>query len=145
MRRLASGLGLVVMASACGGEPAQAPSKRTSVFATIGSAAPKAPPTAPKPVPREDRSLLPRSLLFANPDRAMPLLSHDGKRISYLSDVDGVLNVWVAPLEDLAKARAVTSDKKRGVRRYKWAFTNDHLLYSQDEGGDENWHVHAVI
>jgi dipeptidyl aminopeptidase/acylaminoacyl peptidase len=74
----------------------------------------------------------------------MPLLSHDGKRISYLSNVDGVLNVWVAPIEDLTKAKSVTSDKKRGVRRYKWAFTNDHLLYSQDEGGDENWHVHAV-
>lgn len=107
MRRLALvafGFGLVSI-SACGGEAAQAPAKRTSVFATIGSASPKTTPgaAASKPALREDASLLPRSLLFANPDRAMPLLSHDGKRISYLSNVDGVLNVWVARTSRTAK------------------------------------------
>jgi dipeptidyl aminopeptidase/acylaminoacyl peptidase len=146
MRSAALGLGLLFIASACGGESAQSPPiKRASVFSTLASASPKA-TTAPasKPVPREDASLLPRSVLFANPDRAAPLVSPDGKHISYLSNVDGVLNVWVAPIGDLAKAKPVTSDKKRGVRRYKWAFTNDHILYPQDEGGDENWHIHAV-
>ena len=147
MRRLAFGFGLLLLASACGGESAQsAPPKRTSVFSTLGSASPKtaAQPPAPKPVPREDATLLARGLLFANPDRAMPLISHDGKRISYLSNLDGVLNVWVAPTDDLTKAKPVTADKKRGIREYKWAFTNEHVLYAQDEGGDENWHIHVV-
>src|SRR5262249_45727961 len=35
-------------------------------------------------------------------------------------------------------------DKKRGIRQYMWAYTNEHVLYLQDEGGDENWHVHCV-
>ena len=146
MGRLRFGFGLLLLVSACGGESAQTPPpKRTSVFATLGSASPKATAApAPKPVAREDASLLARNILFANPDRAMPLISPDGKRISYLSNVDGVLNVWVAPVGDLAKAKSVTSDKKRGVRRYKWAYTNEHILYSQDEGGDENWHIHLV-
>ncbi|GAG51577.1 unnamed protein product, partial [marine sediment metagenome] len=63
---------------------------------------------------------------------------------AYLSSVDGVLNVWVAPVGDLAKAKPVTQDKKRGIRTYHWAFTNEHVLYMQDKDGDENWHLHAV-
>src|SRR5690606_9041267 len=25
-----------------------------------------------------------------------------------------------------------------------WAYTNDHILYLQDKGGDENWKVYSV-
>src|SRR5687767_227364 len=112
---------VVVLGFACGGS--QSPTKRTSVLSTIASSpAPKS--TAPLPVsktpPRTDPSLLQRRLLFANPDRALPLLSPDGKRISYLSNVDGVLNVWVAPSNELASAKALTQDKKRGIRQYHW-------------------------
>src|SRR6188474_795114 len=87
----------------------------------------------------EPPALIPRSALFGNPDRAMVRLSPDGKQVSYLAASGGVLNVWVAPVADLAKARVVTSDKNRGIRQYLWAFTNSHILYLQDKGGDENW------
>jgi dipeptidyl aminopeptidase/acylaminoacyl peptidase len=97
-----------------------------------------------KPAPRADTNLIPRDVLFGNPDRAAPLLSHDGKQISFLAPLDGVLNVWVAPADDPSKAKAVTAEKKRGVRNYSWAYTNDHILYAQDKDGDENWHVYAV-
>jgi dipeptidyl aminopeptidase/acylaminoacyl peptidase len=148
MRGLLVSLGLVVVASSsgCGGAPTPpAASKKQSVFASIASADPKAssPPLKAEP-PRADPTLLSRSVLFANPDRAMPTLSPDGKRLAYLSSVDGVLNVWVAPVGDLAKAKPVTQDKKRGIRTYRWAYTNEHVLYAQDKDGDENWHIHAV-
>jgi dipeptidyl aminopeptidase/acylaminoacyl peptidase len=144
MRRLLLSLGIVVLASACGG--AQSPpaaGKKQSVLASIASADPSK-ATPKKEPPRPDSALLPRSVLFSNADRAQPKLSADGKRIAYLSSVDGVLNVWVAPVSDLAKAKAVTQDKKRGIRTYRWAFDNDHVLYVQDKDGDENWHLHAV-
>jgi hypothetical protein len=32
----------------------------------------------------------------------------------------------------------------RGIRIYFWAYTNRHILYLQDKGGDENWRVYAV-
>jgi dipeptidyl aminopeptidase/acylaminoacyl peptidase len=129
---------------ACGGAAdANGPARRTSVLREIASSVPKAPPP-PKAPPRADASLLPRHALFANPDRAMPLLSHDGKRLAYLSNVDGVLNVWVAKTNDVASAKPVTHDVKRGIRIYKWAHTNEHILYLQDKDGDENWHLHAV-
>jgi len=98
----------------------------------------------PTPVAKADTSLPPRRLFFSNPDRTSVKLSPDGKRVSFLSNKNGVLNVFVAPAEAPEKAEAVTNDTKRGIRSYTWAFTSDHVLYRQDEGGDENFHVHVV-
>ncbi|MDH3495613.1 MAG: S9 family peptidase [Gemmatimonadota bacterium] len=87
--------------------------------------------------------LIPRAVLFGNPDRASPRLSPDGRRLAYLAPVDGVLNVWVGtPGGD--DARPVTNDRDRGVRVYTWAHDNHHLLYLQDKGGDENWRLYKV-
>jgi len=94
--------------------------------------------------PAKSDGLIPRRLLFGNPDRAMPQLSPDGTMIAWLAPSDGVMNVWVAPADKLDAAKVVTQDKNRGIRMYRWAFTNDHILYVQDKGGDENWHVYAT-
>jgi dipeptidyl aminopeptidase/acylaminoacyl peptidase len=87
-------------------------------------------------------ALIPLEVLFGNPDHATPLLSHDGTRLSYLAPVDGVLNVWAGAVGE--PARPVTSDTTRGIRSYGWAHDNRHLFYLQDQGGDENWHLHTV-
>jgi len=71
-------------------------------------------------------------------------LSPDGTRISYLAPDEGFLNVFVAPADDLDGAKAVTRDRVRGIRMYGWAHDNQHLLYMQDDGGDENWNVFVV-
>jgi dipeptidyl aminopeptidase/acylaminoacyl peptidase len=89
-------------------------------------------------------SLIPRELLFGNPDKVSVQLSPDGARISYLAPVDGVLNVWVGPADDPAAAEPVTYDTDRGIGGYFWAYTNEHILYVQDEAGDENWRVYSV-
>lgn len=89
-------------------------------------------------------SLIPRELLFGNPDKVSVQLSPDGARISYLAPVDGVLNVWVGPVDDPAAAEPVTYDTDRGIGGYLWAYTNEHILYVQDEAGDENWRVYSV-
>ncbi len=88
--------------------------------------------------------LIPRKVLFDNPDKAALKISPDGKYISYLAPVNDVLNVWVAPKDDPAKAVAVTKDTLRGIRIYFWAYTNKNILYLQDLGGDENWQLHSV-
>jgi dipeptidyl aminopeptidase/acylaminoacyl peptidase len=126
----------------CGGEqPQPAPMPQSSASPPASSAA----VTPPAPAaPRVDAKLLPRKLFFDNPDRTRVLVSPDGKHIGWLAPVAGVLNVWVAPADDVNKAQAVTKDAKRGIRRWMWAFTSDHVLYMQDKDGDENWHVHAV-
>ncbi len=87
--------------------------------------------------------LIPRDVLFGNPERAAPQLSPDGTRLSYLAPLDGVLNVWVGDV-DGSNARPVTQDRDRGVRVYTWAHDNRHLIYLQDRGGDENWRLYRV-
>lgn len=85
--------------------------------------------------------LIPRQVLFGNPDRAMPQLSPDGKWLSYLAARDGVLNIWVAPVGDLSAAKAITHERERGIRNYQWAYTAEQILFMQDTRGDENFHV----
>ncbi|MCZ6661431.1 MAG: S9 family peptidase [Actinobacteria bacterium] len=88
--------------------------------------------------------LIPRQLLFGNADRSEARLSPDGCRLSFLAPVDGVLNLWVAPIDNLPAAVPVTDDRDRGIEIYVWAYTSRHVLYLQDEDGDENWQVHVV-
>lgn len=88
--------------------------------------------------------LIPREVLFGNPERAGTQISPDGKHLSYLAPDDkNVLQVWVRS-RDKDDARKITNDPKRGIRRYFWAFDNKHVLYLQDTGGDENFHLHKV-
>ena len=132
-------VGLSVLAVACGGgaPPAASPAD------TSASAAPEEGPAA-EPVAREDASLLPRQLIFGNPDRTGPRISHDGKQIGWVAPKDGVLNVYVAPVNDLSKAKAVTDSKARPIPFFVWAYDNQHILYAIDQNGDENVHVYSV-
>lgn len=91
-----------------------------------------------------ETELIPRSVLFGNPDRASVRISPDGTKLAYLAPRDGVLNVWAAPLDAPNKAKPVTNDTKRGIRVFAWAYTNEHILYLQDAGGDENWRAYCV-
>ena len=88
-----------------------------------------------------DVPLIPREHFFGNPERASGRISPDGNRIGFLAPRDGVLNVWVAPAGDIEAARTVTEDRSRGIRNYLWAPGGDTLIYFQDMGGDENFHI----
>src|SRR5208283_3696179 len=92
----------------------------------------------------ESPDLIPRKLLFGNPERTAVTISPDGTKLAFLAPVEGVLNVWIAPAAEPEKAEPVTHDRRRGVRSYRWAHTNAHMLYIQDKDGDENWHVYAT-
>lgn len=109
------------------------------LLAATASAAPAVEPAYLKDVP-----LIPRRVLFGNPEKAAARIAPDGKRLSYLAPVNDVLNVWVGPANDPSAAKPVTDDKKRGIRSYFWSYTSQHILYVQDLDGDENWHVYAV-
>jgi dipeptidyl aminopeptidase/acylaminoacyl peptidase len=87
--------------------------------------------------------LIPRELLFGNPERADPQISPDGTQLGYLAPVDGVLNVWIRTLGK-DDDRAVTADQKRGIRNFTWQYDNQHILYTQDVGGDENWRLYQT-
>jgi dipeptidyl aminopeptidase/acylaminoacyl peptidase len=88
--------------------------------------------------------LIPREVLFGNPERTNPHLSPDGKLLAYLApDKKNVLQVFVRTVGQ-QDDRQLTRDKKRGIRMYFWAYDGQHLLYLQDTDGDENFHVHSA-
>src|ERR1043166_2482670 len=88
--------------------------------------------------------LIPRDILFGNPERTSPALSPDGARLAWLApDTNNVLQVWVQTVGK-NDDKIVTADKKRGIRQYSWAKNNRTLLYLQDSDGDENFHIYGV-
>ena len=99
---------------------------------------------AAAPAAAEPPPLIPRDVLFGNPERTNPRLSPDGKRLAWLAaDKKNVLQVWVKTIGG-SDDRMVTADKKRGIRNFMWAEDGRTLLYSQDADGDENWHIYGA-
>ena len=71
-------------------------------------------------------------------------LSPNGKRILFIAPDEGVLNAWVAPANDPKAAMPVTHERTRPIREVHWGQTSEHILYANDKGGDENFHVFVV-
>jgi dipeptidyl aminopeptidase/acylaminoacyl peptidase len=89
--------------------------------------------------------LLPRRLIFANPERIIVRISHDGTRIAFLAPVDGVLNLWVGPIARIEDARPVTKATDRNLGPWiVWMHDNRHVLFFRDQAGDENWCAFAI-
>ena len=95
---------------------------------------------SPEPLP-----LVPREVLFGNPDKVQPRISPDGLRLAYIAPHLGVLNVFVGEIgADPDGFEPVTADTDRGIRAFFWAHDNQHILYTRDKGGDENWRLYDV-
>jgi dipeptidyl aminopeptidase/acylaminoacyl peptidase len=95
--------------------------------------------TPPAEVP-----LIERAKIFGNPSKTGGRISPDGQWLSWVAPRDGVLNVWVAPAADPAKARPLTEEKTRPIRSAFWSPDSKQLLFIQDKGGDENFLLYGV-
>lgn len=88
--------------------------------------------------------LIPREVLFGNPERMNPQLSPDGKRIAWVAPDDkNVLQVWLQTIGQ-DDVRCLTDDQKRGIRDYFWCEDDQTLIYLKDADGDENWRLFGV-
>jgi dipeptidyl aminopeptidase/acylaminoacyl peptidase len=87
--------------------------------------------------------LIPLEVLLGNPQRAAAQISPDGKRLSYLAPLDGVLNVFVGDA-GANDEKPVTHDTTRGIQGYFWAHDNRHLMYVRDKDGSENFRLYDV-
>ncbi len=65
--------------------------------------------------------------------------------MSFIKPYKGVRNIWIkdtyAPFEE---ARPVTADAKRPIPGYFWSHDSKYILYIQDKGGNEDFHVYEV-
>jgi dipeptidyl aminopeptidase/acylaminoacyl peptidase len=89
--------------------------------------------------------LLDREVFFGDPEIAGAQLSPDGRYLSFRRPHQGVMNVWVKGIDEpFDAARPVTADTRRPITGYFWSRDSRSILFVQDRGGDENFHVYAV-
>lgn len=89
-------------------------------------------------------ALIPRRKLFDNPTFFGAKLSPDGRLLSWLAPVDGVLNVWVSPADSIAAGQPVTRTKGRPINWQAWSPDGRYIMFLNDENGDENQHLFVV-
>jgi dipeptidyl aminopeptidase/acylaminoacyl peptidase len=89
--------------------------------------------------------LVARRVFFDNPDYTRVSLSPDGKHLAWLAPLNGVSNLWVAPVSDPTAGQPVTraTDRNLGAS-YEWAYSSRHLVFFQERDGDENWRASSV-
>jgi len=89
-------------------------------------------------------ALIPREILFGNPERSHPEVSPDGAQIAWLApDKNEVLNVWASAI-DGKNPRPITNEPHRPIAWYAWGGDAKHILYLQDNAGDENGHLFSA-
>lgn len=93
----------------------------------------------------QDVPLINRELFFDNPEIAGGQLSPDAQWMTYIKAHKGTLNIWLKKADEpFEKGKPITADTTRPVRGYFWSFDSKYILYAQDKGGNENFHVYAV-
>lgn len=88
--------------------------------------------------------LIPRKILFGNPDYTGVKISPNGEIISYIAPHTGTLNIFITPKNDIKQNKVITRDTTRGITEYFWFYNSRHIGYFQDEGGNENWQLHII-
>jgi dipeptidyl aminopeptidase/acylaminoacyl peptidase len=93
----------------------------------------------------QPRDLVARRIFFDNPDYSRVSVSPDGEHLAYLAPLDGVSNLWVAPVADPTAGQPMTRATDRNLGAYfQWAYTSRHLVFFQDRAGDDNWRTSSV-
>ncbi|WP_428264095.1 alpha/beta fold hydrolase [Haliangium sp.] len=88
--------------------------------------------------------LIDRALFFGDPVITAAQISPDGKHIAFIKPYRGVRNIWVKTIDQsFDEAKPLTADE-RPVPGYFWSRDSARVLYVQDKGGNENFHIYAV-
>jgi dipeptidyl aminopeptidase/acylaminoacyl peptidase len=91
--------------------------------------------------------LIPLHALLGEAAVVAPQLSPDGKLVCWIAPENGAPNLWVARVDDMTRAHAVTHYAGRGIQAYDvsgrvmihWTSDSDRLVYPMDHNGDEQW------
>jgi dipeptidyl aminopeptidase/acylaminoacyl peptidase len=84
-------------------------------------------------------TMIPRAVLFGAAERTQPRLSPDGARLAFLAPVDGAPTLWVG--DERGEDAKPVLEGARPLWTYAWTEDGRYLLFPQDEGGDENYHL----
>ena len=86
--------------------------------------------------------LLPMEDFFRNPDTAAFSISPDGTRLAFARPWEHRMNVYVREIATGVEKR-ITSATERDIAGFFWK-GNSKIVYVQDAGGDENYHVYIT-
>ncbi len=86
--------------------------------------------------------LLPVEDFFKNPDIAGFSISPDGLKLAFVRPWEHRMNVYVREISTGIEKR-ITSATERDIAGFFWK-GNNKIVYAQDTGGDENFHVYLT-
>ena len=86
--------------------------------------------------------LIPLNDFFRNPEKAAFRISPDGKHLAFMQPWENRLNIFVQEIGKTEEVQ-VTFSKERDIQGYFWKNDN-RLVFLQDKGGNENFHLFAV-
>jgi dipeptidyl aminopeptidase/acylaminoacyl peptidase len=90
--------------------------------------------------------IIDREIFFGDPEISYAQISPDGKFMTFLKPFKNVKNLWIKKRsEPFDKAKLLTADTTRPIYPiYYWSRDSKYVLYVQDKGGNENFHLYAV-
>ncbi len=89
--------------------------------------------------------LIDREIFFGDPEISRGRISPDGKYFSFVKPYKDIRNIWVKGIDEpFENAKPITADENRPIPNYFWSRDSKYILFVQDKGGDENFHVYAV-
>ena len=95
-----------------------------------------------KTIKSKEVPIIPRFVLFGNPEKTCVRISPDGTKLAYLAPQNNVLTVWVKAIgQDNSKP---VTNLNRNIQEFVWAKNNKHIFFAQDADGDENWHIYRT-
>ncbi|MBQ9419328.1 MAG: S9 family peptidase [Synergistaceae bacterium] len=86
--------------------------------------------------------LIPMEDFFKNAESAAFSLSPDGNKLAFAKSWERRMNVYVRDIAT-GEEKRVTSATERDIFGFFWK-GNDKIVYVQDSGGDENFHVYIT-
>jgi dipeptidyl aminopeptidase/acylaminoacyl peptidase len=90
----------------------------------------------------QNSPLIPLRDFFRNPEKASFRISPDGKKLAFMQPWKSRMNVFVQEIGKDAVVQA-TFAEERDIAGFAWK-NNNRLIYLQDKGGNENFHLFAV-
>ena len=82
----------------------------------------------------------PLETLFDYKSVGSATFSPDEKTIAYISNASGIHNIWTVPVTG-GTPKQLSNETKNTILFVTWCPNRDSLIYAQDEGGNENFHL----
>ncbi|HLM60538.1 MAG TPA: prolyl oligopeptidase family serine peptidase, partial [Pyrinomonadaceae bacterium] len=89
--------------------------------------------------------IIDREIFFGNPEITGARISPNGKFIAFRKPYKGTMNIWIKSADEpFDRARILTNEAARPISSFFWSRDSRFIMFSKDNGGDENFNVFAV-